>query len=409
MSRWTTGSLAVAAATGSLALAVAVPTYQRELRPASAPGALGVFEPDGLLLARDPTLRTLRISRADGTLVPFRPAPPPAAPTALLGRRIAGGTTAAGLLSVDFDLGASQPTDAVVLDLAAAGRFLERADLLASSDRRTWRAIASATVYSIPADPASGTLGADSSVIRYSPTDERYLRVVVRKGDIRDITGLRAEAVAEASTPLLVDRPAAAIVRSSEERTTALLDLGAAVPVTRLVVTTSQPRFDRAYTVFAVGADGTPTPVASGRIYRYGPGDVGGTIDVAVTARTLRLRIDDGADAPLPDLRVRAFDASHAQLLDRPGLGVLTLRYADPAGAPGSFEFARLPLAPEAVATATRYILGAESVASTRTPRQRSGLPHWVVPAVVTLGVLIVAGVCLLVLRAAARRDRATR
>ena len=113
--------------------------------------------------------------------------------------------------------------------------------------------------------------------------------------------------------------------------------------VTSLRIDTSAPRLDRPFVVEQPGPYGGWVALASGGLRRT-QGQASFVVrGLAGDRGSLRVRILDGSDAPLPGLRVRAFADPRTLVLDHPGAGPLTLHYGAALAAP-SYEFARLPL-----------------------------------------------------------------
>jgi hypothetical protein len=317
--------------------------YVRQLAaPAGAVGAFALLQADAALLGHaGPELGSLRVTRPDGSAVAYRvrPAAPPQ--RALAAQRRSGGLTANGAVA-EFDLGRARSHAALGLQLRLrADTPVGRVRVFGSPDRRTWARFARGLVYRLEGD---GTIPAHSARIVYAPVDYRYLRVEV--AGAASIEGASATLASPASA-----RPPAPValppVRSSTAATAGTtrvtLRLLGRPTVTSLRIDTSAARLDRPFLVEQPAPGGGWIAVASGELRRTAPGGALVVRGLGAGGGSLRLRILDGADAPLPQLRVRAFADGRSLVLDHPGAGPLTLRYGAALAAP-SYEFARLPL-----------------------------------------------------------------
>ena len=317
--------------------------YSRQLAPPDAQvRPLALLRPDARLLGHaGPGLASLRITRADGTVVAWRlVAGRPRAAT-VPARRLSGGETTAGAIA-EFDLGGARSQRGLDLQLQLRdGALTGRVRVLGSPDRRAWARFARGVVYRI-ADGSS--VPASSTRIVYAPVDYRYLRIEIA-GAAR-IDGARATLATPA--PVMPEAP----VELPPTRTSTF-STGSATGITLRLLgrpTVAEPphRHVRAAPRPAVRGRGAG-PVrrlGGGGERRPAPHDRPAPFVVrglASARGALRVRIVDGSDAPLPGLHARVFADPRTLVLERPGAGPLTLRYGSGLAAP-SYEFARLPL-----------------------------------------------------------------
>ena len=269
-----------------------------------------------------------------------------------------------------------------------------RVRVLGSADRRTWARFARGLVYRIAGD---GTIPAASTRIVYAPVDYRFLRVEVSGAASVDgaVATLAAPPRAVEAAPVELP-PTRTRATTTAGTTRVTLRLLGRPTVTSLRIETSARRLDRPF-VIERPVPGGWIALASGGLRRTRPGAPLVVRGLDAHTTTLRLRVLDGADAPLPRLRVRAFADARALLLDRPGAGPLTLRYGALIAEP-SYEFARLPLPRAAGLSAWRL---SPEIHLTAAPRPRS-LWHrhgWLGSALFAGLTAVVAGAGLLVIR----------
>lgn len=377
--------------------------YARQLvAPGAGRAPLALLRPDARLLGHaGPGLASLRITRPDGSAVAYRPRSERRRAAVLPARRLSGGTTAGGAIA-EFDLGAARSQRGLDLRLRLRpGALTGRVRVLGSPDRRTWARFARGVVYRIP---AAGSVPASSTRIVYAPVDYRFLRVEIGGAERIDGAVALPAAPAPAVAPRAVELPPRLVrTRTLAGETRVTLRLLGRPVVTSLRVETPAARLDRRFVLEEPGPSGGWVAVASGGLRR-----TRGTAPFALRGfasgrGTLRLRILDGADAPLPALRVRAYADGAELLLDHPGSGPLTLRYGARL-APPSYEFARLPLAAGTPAPAWR--LGPEVRLPAAVPSRSLWHRHaWLGSALFVALTAVVALAALLV----ARRPRATR
>jgi hypothetical protein len=147
-------------------------------------------------------------------------------------------------------------------------------------------------------------------------------------------------------------------VRDAGRTSVVRVDLGAALPVERVALTSTTATYDRAVAV-AASVDGRRfVPVAAGRLRRY-PGAHATPLLVRVRARALRITIEDGDDRPLAGLRARVTHVRRRLLVRGDGDAPYTLRYGTREAAP-LYDFARLPLHAAGLAHARAAALGPE-------------------------------------------------
>jgi hypothetical protein len=378
---------ALCAATAS---AVDVPSfrYTRELS-ATWTGPVA-FEPDLALLGHARVgLGDLRIVDAKGRDVPWRSLPVRGAATQSVRLLNAGrsGKAAVALL----DLGAQRSVhDRVVLDVPGKS-FVGRVTVR-GADRRAgpFTLLGTTTIYDV-----SGARHARSTTVLFSPSDFRYLALSAT--GVRAIQGARVE-----STPSrfrFVERRATVRSSTAGRRTRVVLDFGFPhVPVTELRVASTTPRYDRPVEI-DVSADGVHfTPVAYGRVAAF-PGSTQGPLQAQVRGRAVRVTINNGDDAPLSGLDVRAFDVSRAVLAEGGHPRPYRLYYGNAGLGPPSYDFARLPVR-LTVGSAT---LGAEQANASFQPpadtRSFAAKHNWLVNGALALAALVVAAGGLVALR----------
>ena len=173
--------------------------------------------------------------------------------------------------------------------------FVGRAEVFGSHDRRTFTRLSSTAIYDV-----RGATRAASGTVVFPPSDFRYYRI--RATGVKEIRGATAEAVVEAGAP--VRRPAAIEIHQEERRTVIDADVHyRGLWVHELRFTSATPAFDRPVNIYG-SMDGKAYFVAGGgRIYRFGnTGET--TVPVHSRYRYLRIRVGNGDDAPLRDLRM---------------------------------------------------------------------------------------------------------
>jgi hypothetical protein len=313
--------------------------FERQLRPAGR-GPVQLV-PDGPMFGHArPGFPDLRIVDSRGEQVPWRPLPaPPAAAVRRLpvfdaGRR--------GVLTVArIDLGrAHAPVDRVTLEIPDR-QFFSSATAYGSDDRRVWTRLSTTEIYVI-----AGSAPARNTTLVLPPTRYRYLEV--RATHISRITG--ATVSGSAPRPGLQKVPA----RVTAGDTVVVVDLGYRnVPVDELRISSSTPRYDRPFTVEAHG-----TEIAAGELVRIGRARQT-IVPVAARGRILRIRIVNGDDPPLRDVRVEALARPRTLLVEGGHVRPMTIFYGGTVRAP-SYDYARLPRSALALDRALPGKLGPE-------------------------------------------------
>ena len=335
---------ALAAAAPASALDVSSFRWERTLD--SEPG-LSAFEPDGPMYEHAAVgFVDLRVLDSRGRQVPWRPrsvrgsARLQAAQVLNAGRQ---GGAAVALL----DFGPERVVrDRIVLDVPLEP-FVGRAEVAGSDDRKTFTQLSSTAIYDV-----RGATRAVSSTVVFPSSDFRYYRI--RATGVRRIQGASAEAVSATGTP--VARDAEFSVRQEENRTLVDADVRyRGLTVHELRFASSTPSFDRPVNVSGSMDGRTYFPAGGGRLYRFGKaGET--TVPIQSRYRYLRIRIGNGDDEPLRDLRV-TLRAYRDLILLAPG-------YAPPyrvlyggAKLRPAYDFAELP---EVRGTPASAVLGPE-------------------------------------------------
>jgi hypothetical protein len=378
----------VAAVAAAAAVDVASFRYTRTLS-ATSTGTI-LFEPDSALLGHAKVgLGDLRVVDANGGQVPWRHLPGHASGL-LHVPALNSGTQGPAAVAL-FDLGPGHAVhDRLTLDIPEMG-FIVRITV-SGSDRRegAFTRLGTTTIYDV-----AGARHARSTVVLFSPTDFRYLRV--RGHGIRSIRGATVQ-----GGPSRVDfvaRTARTRVSTDGRRTVVVLDLGYPhVPASELRIGSATPKYDRAVEVAVSEIGRDFTPVAYGRIVAF-PGSTQGPIDARLRARYVRVTIENGDDPSLRALRVRAFDVARPVLVEGGHPRPYRLYYGSPKTGPPSYDFARLPV-PTTAGTGT---LEAEQAnGSFRPPgdtRSFAAKHGWLVNGALALAACVVAAAGLVALR----------
>jgi len=324
--------LAAVAATG---LALDSFRYARTLEPARAGAA--VLVPDGRMYAHArPDFGDVRVVDADGTQVPWRARP---APVAAFDRslRVFDSGRRGGLAVARVDVGRrGASVDRLRLDVPDR-RFVGSVTVYGSDDRRTWLRLGTTQIYSV-----GGAAPARSTTALVPPADFRYFEL--QATHVSRITGVHVSSTPQEAP--LVAVPARVRVGAS----VVVVDTGyAKVPVDEVRVSSTTPRYDRAFTVTA-----GDTVVAGGRLVRTS-GRQETVVPVSTRARVLRIHIVNGDDPPLKGIHVDVLARPRALLLEGGHRRPYTVYYGGRVPAP-VYDFARLP-APAATHAAA---LGAE-------------------------------------------------
>jgi hypothetical protein len=139
-----------------------------------------------------------------------------------------------------------------------------------------------------------------SAAVVFPPSDFRYYRI--RATGVRVIRGATAEAVVEAAEPVV--RQATIEMRQDERHTVVDADVRyRGLWVHELRFASSTPAFDRPVEVTGSMDGRSFFPAGGGRLYRFGAeGET--TVPLNSRYRYLRIRVANGDDEPLRDLRV---------------------------------------------------------------------------------------------------------
>ena len=320
----------------------------RWVRTLDAPAGLSSFEPDGPMYEHAAVgFSDLRVLDARGRQVPWRPrvvrgdAHLRAAQVLNAGRQ-------SGAAVALLDFGPERVVrERIQLDVPVEP-FVGRAEVDGSDDRRTFTRLSSTAIYDV-----RGATRAVSTAVVFPPSDFRFYRI--RATGVRGIRGATAEAVAAAGAPV-TRRPAEISTREEGRRTVVEADLGfRRLPVHELRFASSTPAFDRPVNVYG-SMDGKAFFVAGGgRLYRFGAaGET--TLPLESRYRYLRIRIGNGDDEPLRDLRV-TLRAYRDYILLAPGFAPpYRVLYGGPAVRP-QYDFAQQP---EVRGTPELVVLGPE-------------------------------------------------
>ena len=202
--------------------------------------------------------------------------------------------------------------------------------------------------------PISGSVVSTtvSTALVFPQSHFRYYRI--RATGVTVIRGATAEAVAAASAP--VQRPAEIALRQEDRETVIDADMRyRGVWVHELRFASSTPAFDRPVEVSGSMDGKAFFPAGGGRLYRFGEaGET--TLPLNSRYRYLRVRIENGDDEPLRDLRVTA-RAYRDYILLAPGFSPpYRVLYGGP-NVPPEYDFAQLP---EVRGTPAALVLGPE-------------------------------------------------
>ena len=328
-----------AAAVAVLALVAAAPAsaldassfrWEREL---DTERGLSAFEPDGPMYEHAAVgFDDLRILDARRRQVPWR-ARSVRGDERLQAARIVNAGTQGGAAVALLDFGPERVVrERIQLDVPLKP-FVGRAEVDGSEDRRTFTRLSSTAIYDV-----RGATRAVSTAVVFPPGDFRYYRI--RATGVKEIRGATAEAVTAAGAP--VRRPAKIVVRQEERRTDIDADLRyRRITVNELRFASSTPAFDRPVEVSGSMDGKAFFPAGGGRLYRFGEaGET--TVPLRSRYRYLRIRISNGDDEPLRDLRV-TLRAYRDYILLAPGYTPpYRVLYGGPAVRP-EYDFAQQP------------------------------------------------------------------
>ena len=211
--------------------------------------------------------------------------------------------------------------------------FVGRAEVAGSDDRRTFTQLSSTAIYDV-----RGATRAVSTAVIFPPSDFRYYRI--RATGVKEIRGATAEAVAAAGAP--VRRPAEINVRQEARRTVIDADVRyRGLRVHELRFASSTPAFDRPVNVYGSMDGRAFFPAGGGRLYRFGEaGET--TVPLNSRYRYLRIRIGNGDDEPLEDLRL-TLRAYRDYVLLAPGFTPPYRVLYGGQGASPDYDFAQQP------------------------------------------------------------------
>ena len=258
-------------------------------------GGLSAFEPDGRMYEHAAVgFSDLRILDARGRQVPWRPRSVRGDERLQAAQLLNAGTQGGAAVAL-LDFGPERVVrDRIYLDVPLEP-FVGRAEVYGSDDRRTFTRLSSTAIYDV-----RGATRAVSATVVFPQSDFRYYRI--RATGVREIRGATAEAVTAAGAPVV--RRAEIAARQAGRRTVIDADIGyRRLTVNELRFASSTPAFDRPVEVSGSMDGKAFFPAGGGRLYRFGEaGET--TVPVNSRYRYLRIRISNGDDEPLRDLRL---------------------------------------------------------------------------------------------------------
>ena len=364
--------------------------YTRKL-DAPRPG-VARFEPDARLFAHArPGFADLRVVDARRREVPWRALRSHVARARAV--RVLNAGRRRGKAVALVDVGARREArTSIELQIPERG-FVGRVVVFGSDDRRRFTRLSTTAIYDV-----AGARRARSTTAVFPPNDFRYL--LLEASGVSAITGatVAGGAVAERS----IVRPLTVRRRDEERRTIVTADLGFRnVPVDELRIASRTPRFAR-FVLVEGSNDGTHwTQLARARIARFGDSPAATTIDLAARHRRLRVVVENGDDAPLAGLELRATARPRTLAVSDGFRPPYKLYYGDPRARPPVYDFARVPQAtlPRPIAAA----LGPERLNQAFEPppdtRAFSERHPWIVEASLALAALVLSIAGLLALR----------
>jgi hypothetical protein len=324
--------VAVALVAASPAAALDASSFRWE-RTLQADGGLAAFEPDGPMYEHAAVgFPDLRVLDARGRQVPWRPRSVRGDEQLQAARVLNAGRQGAAAVAL-LDFGPERVVrERIHLDVPLEP-FVGRAEVFGSDDRRTFTRLSSTAIYDV-----RGAARAVSTTVVFPQSDFRYYRI--RATGVRELRGATAEAVAAAGAP--VTRRAEISIEQEDRRTVIEADLRyRRLTVHELRFASSTPAFDRPVSIEG-SMDGTTYFVAGGgRLYRFGEaGET--TVPIDSRYRYLRIRIANGDDEPLRDLKV-TLRAYRDYILLAPGFAPpYRVLYGGPAVRP-DYDFAEQP------------------------------------------------------------------
>jgi Protein of unknown function (DUF3999) len=321
---------ALVAATAAAALDVSRLRFERALESG---GGLGAFEPDGPLYEHSAVgFGDLRVLDARGRQVPWRPRSARGDANLQAARVLNAGTSQGAAVAL-LDFGPERVIrERIQLDVPLRA-FVGRAEIAGSDDRRTFTELSSTAIYDV-----RGVTRAVSTAVVFPPSDFRYYRI--RAAGVAAILGATAEAATAAGAP--VARSAA--IEVTQEDGTTVVDADVRyrrLPVSEIRFASSTPAFDRPVEISGSMDGRAYFPAGAGRLLRFGAaGET--TVPVSSRYRHLRIRIANGDDEPLRDLRV-TLRADRDSILLAPGYTPpYTVLYGGALPRP-EYDFAQLP------------------------------------------------------------------
>ena len=326
-------ALAVLALVGAApATALDASSFRWE-RSLAVQSGLSAFEPDGPMYEHAALgLGDLRILDAQGRQVPWRPRYVRGDKRLQSARVLNAGTQGDAAVAL-LDFGPDRLVRERIQLNVPVEPFVGRAEVAGSDDRKTFTRLSSTAIYDV-----RGATRATSAAVVFPPSDFRYYRI--RATGVKEIRGATAEAVAAAGAP--VRRQAEINVRQEARRTVIDADVRyRGLRVHELRFASSTPSFDRPVEIEGSMDGRAFFPAGGGRLYRFG--DAGETtVPLNSRYRYLRVRIGNGDDEPLADLRV-TLRAYRDYILLAPGF---TPPYRVLYGGPGvrpDYDFAEQP------------------------------------------------------------------
>jgi hypothetical protein len=336
--------VALAAAAPANALDASSFRWERSLE---TDGGLAEFEPDGPMYEHAATgFGDLRVLDARGRQVPWRPRSVRGDRRLQAAQVLNAGTQGRAAVAL-LDFGPERVVrERIQLDVPDEP-FVGRAEVAGSHDRRTFTQLSSTAIYDV-----RGATRAVSTTVVFPQSDFRYYRI--RATGVKEILGATAEAVAAAGAP--VARPAEISISQEAKRTVIEADVRyRGLWVHELRFASSTPAFDRPVNVYG-SMDGKAYFVTGGgRLHRFG-GAGETTVPLNSRYRYLRIRIGNGDDEPLRDLRV-TLRAYRDYILLAPGYTPpYRVLYGGPNVRP-DYDFAQQP---EVRGTPAAAVLGPE-------------------------------------------------
>jgi hypothetical protein len=393
-------TVAATVATALVALGAAADVETSDFRYArtlsAAAGGPVRIEPDGPMYGHASVgFSDLRVLDAAGEQVPWRTEPAPAAVTARPVPLVARGTLD-GVVSVVLDRGTTpEVIDRIELDLPDRD-FVGSVEVLGSTTgaEGSYATLSTTQIYAV-----HGAVEARSTTAVFPPTDYRYL--LVRARGVSRIDG--ATVARDPQQPRLEAVDADPTVGQQPRATVVTLDLGFAnVPVDAVEVRSSTDRFVRQVVVDGSNDGVTYQSVGGGEVARFRGVDLG-RIAVGASQRYVRVRIQNGDDAPLADLRVRALARPRPLLLSEGFEPPFRIYYGARGATAPDYDFAQLPATAIGLRRAVDGALGPETVnaaleppADTRTFFERN---RGVVNGLLVVAAIVVAVGGLLALR----------